>query len=81
MIDYARARPQTDRRVSHRAWTGVSSGRDKPGRSPAQRKRRWGWLAVLMLAGLLVFCHGCHGDEDNELLASAAVPIQAGSPR
>jgi hypothetical protein len=27
------------------------------------------WPVVLVLAGLILFCHGCHGDEDNELLA------------
>ena len=30
-----------------------------------------GWLlgaaAAALLAGYLLFCHGCHGDEDNEL--------------
>jgi hypothetical protein len=26
-----------------------------------------GWLVFLLLAGQLIFCHGCHGDEDNEL--------------
>ena len=29
----------------------------------------WGLVAVLLLAGYLLFAHGCHGDEDNELLA------------
>jgi hypothetical protein len=41
-----------------------------PGREPAPRARgfgRWGGIALLLLAGGLVFCHGCHGDEDNEL--------------
>jgi hypothetical protein len=34
------------------------------------RFTRWGgWLAFLLLAGHLIFCHGCHGDEDNELCA------------
>ena len=28
---------------------------------------RWGLLALL--AGYLLFAHGCHGDEDNELFA------------
>ena len=26
-------------------------------------------LALWLLAGYLLFCHGCHGDDDNELLA------------
>jgi len=29
-------------------------------------RRRW-WLGLALLAGYLLFCHGCHGDEDNEL--------------
>ncbi|HEY7315667.1 MAG TPA: hypothetical protein VH643_40435 [Gemmataceae bacterium] len=32
------------------------------------RFTRWGgWLGFFLLAGHLIFCHGCHGDEDNEL--------------
>jgi hypothetical protein len=27
-------------------------------------------LVVLVLAGYLLFCHGCHGDEDNELFGT-----------
>jgi hypothetical protein len=26
-------------------------------------------LPVALLGGYLLFCHGCHGDEDNELFA------------
>ncbi|HZT81974.1 MAG TPA: hypothetical protein VFA26_17240 [Gemmataceae bacterium] len=34
--------------------------------------RRWDrWAFLLLLAGYLLFCHGCHGDEDNELFALA----------
>ncbi len=37
------------------------------------RFTRWGgWLAFLLLAGHLIFCHGCHGDEDNELCVPPA---------
>jgi hypothetical protein len=25
------------------------------------------WLVVLVVGGYLLFAHGCHGDEDNEL--------------
>jgi hypothetical protein len=33
-------------------------------------RRAWYWLAVgLLVAGLPVLLHGCHGDEDNELFA------------
>src|SRR5262249_27619881 len=27
------------------------------------------WLFFLLLAGNVIVCHGCHGDEDNELCA------------
>jgi hypothetical protein len=30
------------------------------------------WSALALLAGYLLFCHGCHGDEDNELLAQTS---------
>jgi hypothetical protein len=36
--------------------------------APAPR-RRVVWVALALLAGYLLFCHGCHGDEDNELFA------------
>jgi hypothetical protein len=29
------------------------------------------WVVLALLAGYLLFCHGCHGDEDNELFARA----------
>src|SRR5438034_8075882 len=28
------------------------------------------WAVLLLLAGYLLFCHGCHGDEDNELFTA-----------
>jgi hypothetical protein len=37
------------------------------------RSWRRGWLyaaAALVFAGYLLFAHGCHGDEDNELFAA-----------
>jgi hypothetical protein len=47
--------------------------------SPAQQTRRrssfarWaGPLLLVILAGYLLFAHGCHGDEDNELFTSLA---------
>jgi hypothetical protein len=52
-----------------------------PGRRPAPPRRR-GWIyvmAALLLGGYLLFAHGCHGDEDNELFAAArAVPGVSG---
>ena len=28
------------------------------------------WAVLFLLAGYLLFCHGCHGDEDNELFTA-----------
>jgi hypothetical protein len=38
----------------------------------APSRTGWGWLAVLLLGGYLLFAHGCHGDEDNELIAGSS---------
>jgi hypothetical protein len=32
-------------------------------------RRHWRAAALLLLGGYLLFAHGCHGDEDNELCA------------
>jgi hypothetical protein len=42
-----------------------------PRAESATPARHGGWRAVVwaLLAAGLVFCHGCHGDEDNELCA------------
>jgi hypothetical protein len=37
----------------------------------------WRWAAFLLLAGYLLFAHGCHGDEDNELFTWATRMISA----
>jgi hypothetical protein len=34
---------------------------------PQARGGYWPGVILLLLAGLLVFVHGCHGDEDDEL--------------
>lgn len=46
-------------------WAGPPAARpERSGRC------RWGGLIFLaVLAGLLTFCHGCHGDIDEELLS------------
>jgi hypothetical protein len=54
------------------AWRGR-------GAQPAQR--RFKYLAAFLLACLLVFCHGCHGDEDNELFAATAAGSAAKAKR
>jgi hypothetical protein len=38
--------------------------------------RLWKLATVLAVAGYLLFAHGCHGDEDNELLLRTRVTIQ-----
>ncbi len=38
-------------------------------RSPPGLAGRWLFLVYLLLAGYLLFAHGCHADEDNELFA------------
>ena len=46
--------------------------------APARAPGRWllAGLALILWAGYLLFCHGCHGDEDTELLLS----IKDGKP-
>jgi hypothetical protein len=43
--------------------------------------RRWSaacrWMAFILLAGYLLFAHGCHGDEDHELLARVVALLHA----
>jgi hypothetical protein len=51
----------------------------RQGQAPAPRRSFWlGWPIFLALAaGYLLFSHGCHADEDTELLVQA----QQKSPR
>jgi len=51
-----------------RAWL-LPLGSRAPGKRPPRRGLIWVGLALL--AGYLLFCHGCHGDEDNELFIGA----------
>jgi len=48
--------------------------RKHPGAKHKPRKRnRWVVLgAMLLLSSYWLWCHGCHGDEDNELFSRAA---------
>jgi len=55
-----------------RTLTGaIHAGRQSGPRDivPASPGRGRLWVALALLAGYLLFCHGCHGDEDNELFA------------
>src|SRR5579871_1900313 len=38
--------------------------------SACVRFSRRGWFVAALVGGYLLFCHGCHGDEDDELLAA-----------
>jgi hypothetical protein len=38
-----------------------------PTQTEPTTSRGWLWLPMLLLLGYLLFAHGCHGDEDNEL--------------
>jgi hypothetical protein len=44
-------------------WENPSSAGFPP------RPRSWKLAALVLLTGYFLFCHGCHGDEDNELFA------------
>lgn len=38
---------------------------------------RWPFLgALLLLAGYLLFCHGCHGDEDEDLFTTSSFLVE-----
>ena len=61
--------------LSLRAPTGaIHSGRPSVPRDvvPASLGRRRLWVALALLAGYLLFCHGCHGDVDDELFVSSS---------
>jgi hypothetical protein len=61
------------RHTTPRAWfVPVARAADEV--APPPRCRRL-WLALALLAGYLLFCHGCHGDEDNELFVGARHPV------
>jgi len=38
-------------------------------------------LAFCLLAGYLLFCHGCHADEDTELMSSGILEVYAFADR
>jgi len=57
------------------ASLSAHSGSHFPSALPSRSWVRW--LGLALLAGYLLFCHGCHGDEDNELFASYLQPLRA----
>ena len=59
--------------------TGLREDRSAPAAAAAGVCRflaRYG--LALLLAGYLLFAHGCHGDEDNELFTAAATCVVSG---
>jgi hypothetical protein len=44
---------------------------------PAVRRRYFCSVLWLLLAAFFIVCHGCHGDEDNELSAPLDTHTQA----
>ena len=60
-----------------RACPSAPKPMDGQSRKPVlpEYRNHWPWLAwpaLALLAGYLLSCHGCHGDEDNELFARAS---------
>lgn len=56
----------TPPKPSYPVLRGTHSAPGPDNRHP--HRRRWGWV-VLLLAGFLVLCHGCHlGNHDDELV-------------
>jgi hypothetical protein len=50
--------------------------------APPGAGRGWiRWLILALLGGYLLFCHGCHGDEDDELFAVRGISGVAFLPR
>jgi hypothetical protein len=54
-----------------------SAGLAREAHVPLLRWPRGGGFLLLLLAGYLLFCHGCHGDEDNELFTALGLYPQA----
>ncbi len=53
--------------------SSVRAGDVPPSPGRARSPFGWRWFAALLLGGYLIFAHGCHGDEDNELLAATGL--------
>jgi hypothetical protein len=60
-----RARPT--RRLVVRTTAGPEMPRGRALEPSPAPCRVWVCLGLLLLAGLLSFCHGCHADSDDEL--------------
>jgi hypothetical protein len=47
-------------------------------RETVPKRNPWLCLVLLLLTGFLIFAHGCHGDEDNELFTGRRFSLAAG---
>jgi hypothetical protein len=66
--------PYQRRLLGHRSPEPLEAAKPTAGR------RRWPWLVLAVLAGYAAFCHGCHGDEDTELLADGVSEVRSVHP-
>jgi len=69
MIVYPRNRFAAVRRTRLRKAGAKPQAPQPQTAEPLEARKKNKYLALILLAGYLLFCHGCHGDEDNELFA------------
>ncbi len=55
----------------------LASNQRAAGFTAAVQRRFFASLFWLLVAGFFIVCHGCHGDEDNELSAPLDTHVQA----
>jgi hypothetical protein len=80
LLDAPARLPAPPGRLTSRATTDETIGRWTIAASLTTR-RLLGRLVPLVVAGYLLFAHGCHGDEDNELFAFIHQAVTALSTR
>ena len=60
---------QTIPKIGHAGRPLVRGNQGLPHPARPRRGRRWFLWPALLIAGYLLFAHGCHVNEDTELLA------------
>jgi hypothetical protein len=73
-----RRNPRRRARGTNKArwWESRDLGPARPS-SPCPRAAAFARLVILLIGGYLLFAHGCHGDEDNELWAGLVRGLSA----